>query len=46
MVLPAGGRNHVGCLLDQVKLTHAPNEEINQAMKDIREFGDKGEEES
>jgi hypothetical protein len=30
----------VGCLSDQVKLTRALNEELDQAMKDIRPFGD------
>jgi hypothetical protein len=36
VVLPVGDRDHVGCPLDQVKLTHALNEELDQAMKDIR----------
>jgi chromosome segregation ATPase len=43
-VLPARGRDHAGCLSDQVKLTHALNKELDQAMKDIHQFGDQGEE--
>jgi DNA repair ATPase RecN len=40
VVLPAGGHDHVGCLSDQVKLTRALNEELDQAMKDIHQFSD------
>jgi hypothetical protein len=36
----------MGCLSDQVKLTHALNEELHQAMKDIHQRGDHGEEAS
>jgi hypothetical protein len=46
VVLPAIDRDHVGCLPDQVKLTHALNKELNKAMKDIRQLGDQGEESS
>jgi hypothetical protein len=35
MVLPAGDHDHVGCLPDQVQLTHALNTELNQAMREI-----------
>jgi predicted nucleic acid-binding Zn-ribbon protein len=34
----------VVCLPDQVRLTHALNEELDQAMRDIRQFGDQGAE--
>jgi hypothetical protein len=44
VVLPARGRDHAGCLSDQVKLTHALNKELDQAMKDIHQLGDQGEE--
>jgi septal ring factor EnvC (AmiA/AmiB activator) len=44
VVLPIRDHNHVGCLPDQVRLTHALNEEINQAMKEIHQFGDQREE--
>jgi hypothetical protein len=40
VVLPVGGHDHVGCLLDQVKLTCALNKELNQAMKEIHQQGD------
>jgi hypothetical protein len=40
VVLPARDHSHVGCLPDQVKLTHAWNKELNQAMKGIHQFGD------
>jgi hypothetical protein len=40
VVLPARDRDHVGCLPDQVKLTHAWNKELDQAMKGIHQFGD------
>jgi hypothetical protein len=35
VVLPAEDRDHEGCLLDQVKLTHASKKELDQSMKDI-----------
>jgi hypothetical protein len=34
-VVPVGGRDHVGCLLDQVKLTHALNYDLAEIMKEI-----------
>jgi phage gp45-like len=40
VVLPIGDRDHVGCLLDHVKLTRDLNKELDQAMKDIRQFSD------
>jgi hypothetical protein len=46
VVGPVGDRDHVGCLSDQVKLTHALNEELDQAMKYICQFGDQGGESS
>jgi hypothetical protein len=46
VVLPDGDRDCVGCLLDEVKLTHARNEELDQAAKEIRQFGDQGAEAS
>jgi hypothetical protein len=46
MVLPVGDRNHVGCLPDQVRLTHALNKELDQAAKEIRRFSDQGVEAS
>jgi hypothetical protein len=46
VVVPARGHDCVGCLPDQVKTTRALNEELNQTMKDIRQFGDQGAESS
>jgi hypothetical protein len=40
-VVPARGRDHVGCLLDQVKLIRALNKELDHAMKDIHQFGNR-----
>jgi hypothetical protein len=40
MVLPTRDRNRLGCLPDKVGLTHALNEELDQAMKEIHQFGD------
>jgi hypothetical protein len=36
----------VGYLLDQVKLIHALNQDLGEAMKEIRQVGDHGEEAS
>jgi hypothetical protein len=36
--------DHMGCLSNQVKLTCALNEELDQAMKDIHQLGNQGEE--
>jgi hypothetical protein len=42
VVLPDGDRDHVGCLPDQVKLTHALNKELDQSMKDIYQLSNQG----
>jgi hypothetical protein len=36
----------MGCLSDHVKLTHALTKDLNEAMKEIRQLGDHGEEAS
>jgi hypothetical protein len=46
VVLPTKGHGHVGCLSDHVKLTHALTKDLNEAMKEIRQLGDHGEEAS
>jgi hypothetical protein len=46
MVMPIRDRNHVGCLSDQEWLTRALNVELDQAVKEIRQFGDQGAEAS
>jgi hypothetical protein len=45
-VVPTGGRDRVGCLPDQVKLTHALNQDLDEAVKDIRQLAGHGEEAS
>jgi hypothetical protein len=45
-VVLVGGHDRVGCLLDQVKLTCALNQELDEAMKETRQLGDHGEEAS
>jgi hypothetical protein len=46
VVLPTGDCNHVGCLSDQVRRTRVLNEELDQATKEICQFGDQGAEAS
>jgi hypothetical protein len=36
VVFPIGDRDHVGCLLNHVRLTRALNEELDQATLEIR----------
>jgi hypothetical protein len=45
-VVPTGGRDRVGCLPDQVKLTHALNQDLDEAVKDIQQLAGHGEEAS
>jgi hypothetical protein len=45
-LLPAKGHDRMGCLPDQVKLTRALNQELDEAMKEIRHLDDLGEEAS
>ena len=45
-VVPARGRDHVGCLPDQVKLTSALTKDLDEAVKEVRQLGDYGEEAS
>jgi hypothetical protein len=44
VVLPVEGRDHMGCLPDQVKLTRALTKDPDEAMKEICQLGDHGEE--
>jgi hypothetical protein len=46
VVVPTGGHDGMGCMLNQLKLTPTLNEELDQAMKDIRQFGNQGAESS
>jgi hypothetical protein len=44
VVLLAKGHDRVGCLSDQVKLTHALAKNLDEAVKEIRQLGDHGKE--
>jgi predicted fused transcriptional regulator/phosphomethylpyrimidine kinase len=46
VVLPVKGRDHVGCQSDQVKLTCALIRDLDEAMNEIYQLGDHGEEAS
>jgi DNA repair ATPase RecN len=43
-VVVARGRDHVGYLPDQVKLNYALNQDLDEAMKEIRQVGNHVEE--
>jgi hypothetical protein len=36
VVLPAKGHDHIGCIADQVKLTHALDRDLDEATKEIK----------
>jgi hypothetical protein len=44
--MPAGGRDHIGCFADQVKLTRALVWDLNEAVKEVNLLGEHGEESS
>jgi hypothetical protein len=46
VILPAGGRDHMGCFTDQVKLTHALVQNLDEAVKEVKLLGEHGEESS
>jgi hypothetical protein len=46
IILPAGGRDHMGCLTDQVKLTRALVQNLDEAVKEVKLLGEHGEESS
>jgi predicted transcriptional regulator len=46
MVLPAEGRDHIGCFADQVELTRALVQDLDEAVKEIQQLGNHGEEAS
>jgi hypothetical protein len=35
-VIPAEGRDHIGCLANQVKLTHALTQDLDDTVKEIQ----------
>jgi hypothetical protein len=46
MILPAGGHDHMGCFTDQVKLTRALVQNLNEAIKEVKLLGEHEEESS
>jgi hypothetical protein len=46
VILPAGGRDHMGCFTDQVKLTHCLVQNLDEAVKEVKLLGEHGEESS
>jgi hypothetical protein len=46
VILPAGGHDHMGCFTDQVKLTHALVQNLDEAVKEVKLLGEHGEESS
>jgi hypothetical protein len=46
VVLPVKGRDHMGCQSDQVKLTCVLIRDLDEAMNEIYQLGDHGEEAS
>jgi hypothetical protein len=36
MILPAGGHDHMGCFTDQVKLTCALVQNLDEAIKEVK----------
>jgi hypothetical protein len=46
VVFPTEGRDHIGCLANQVKLTHALARDLDEAVKEIQQLGNLREEAS
>jgi hypothetical protein len=46
VILPAGGHDHMGCFTDQVKLTDALVQNLDEAVKEVKLLGEHGEESS
>jgi hypothetical protein len=46
MVMPAGDRNYIACFTDQLKLTHALVQDLDEAIKEIKLLGEHEEESS
>jgi hypothetical protein len=43
-MLPAGGHDHMGCFADQVELTHALVQNLDEAIKEVKLLGEHEEE--
>jgi hypothetical protein len=46
VVIPAEGRDHIGCFANQVNLTRALVRDLDEVMKEIQQLGNHGEEAS
>jgi hypothetical protein len=46
VILPAGGNDHIGCFVDQVKLTRALVRNLDEAVKEVKLLGEHEEESS
>jgi hypothetical protein len=46
MILPAGGHDHMGCFIDQVKLTRVMVQNWDEAIKEVKLLGEHEEESS
>jgi hypothetical protein len=46
IILPAGGHDHIGCFTDQVKLTRALVQNLDEAVKEVKLLGQHEEESS
>jgi hypothetical protein len=46
IILPAGGHDHMGCFTDQVKLTRALVQNLDEAVKEVKLLGEHEEESS
>jgi hypothetical protein len=46
VILPSGGHNHMGCLTDQVKLTRALVQNLDEAVKEVKLLGEHEKESS
>jgi hypothetical protein len=46
MVMPAGDRDHIGCFIDQVKLTRGLVRDLDEAIKEVKLLGEHEEESS
>jgi phage head maturation protease len=44
VVLPAGDHDRIGCFTDQVKLTRALVQDLDEAVKDVKLLGEHEEE--
>jgi hypothetical protein len=46
VILPAGGRDCMGCFTDQVKLTRVLVRDLDEAIKEVKMLGEHEEESS